>query len=144
MFPDVLICILSIMLGMTIMWIIFLLKEINSRNKEIGIVEKHKEDTVRPIIEQEPIVDIPKNNDNTSVEKILTTQKNHSYKIIIGVIFAIGLVVGILLGYSTMKELNDDIHTRQQKSHIGYIIEDSQNNNIISKGGDFVEEKCCS
>lgn len=135
MFAELLICLLSIMLGMTIMWLIFLLRDAYPHK-----IPKPKEVCVHGI--QDVWIE-----GETTTESIQRNVKNvfsfPNYKILIAVLFAIGLVIGIFLGYMTMQEINKDIRQRQQESHIGYIIDNSQNNNIISKGGDFIEEKYC-
>lgn len=135
MFAELLICLLSILLGMTIMWLIFLLRDTYPHK-----TPKPKEICVHGI--QDVWI-----KGETTTKSIQRNIKNvfsiPNYKILIVVLFAIGLAIGIFLGYMTMQEINKDIRQRQQESHIGCIIDYDQNNNIISKGGDFIEEKYC-
>ena len=135
MFAELLICLLSVLLGMTIMWLIFLLRDAYPHK-----TPKPKEICIHGI--QDVWID-----GESTAESIQRNVKNifsiPNYKFLIAALFAIGLAIGIFLGYMTMQEVNKDIRQRQQESHISCIIDDSQNNIIISKGGDFVEEKHC-
>lgn len=131
---EILISVMSTILGMSIMWLIFLIRDTNHQRKA-PIPERHK-------IGAQGFY-----NEESILEKLKRDVMNlfaiPNYKILIAAIFAVGLFVGILLGYEMMQEVNKNIIKKQQQSHIGCIIEECQNNNIIYKGGDFIEEINC-
>lgn len=132
---EILISLLSILLGMTIMWLIFIIRD-NNHYRKAPIPERH-EVGMQIFYTEESVFEKLKRN-------VMNLFSIPNYKILIAAIFAIGLSLGVYLGYEMMQEVNNTILKKQQQSHIGYIIEEYQNNNIIYKGGDFIEESDCA
>ena len=164
---SVILCALSVLLGMVIMWCIFIFKASHNYRTKTIKYQKPKED-IKPIKHEEDLkvekIDkqykLYSTDEGTILEKISILERiryevssifsSHKSRVFIGSIFVIGLVVGIFLGYQMMDEVNDGLMKRQKQNHIGYVIDNTEKNSKVitafsyNRGGDFIEKVYCS